>query len=168
MLAVALMASQSNAQDGKKKKDKRGGRNVAAQFLGRFKGVGLTDEQESKMKDVLKKFVGKLQELRKESAGLLSKELRKARSEAMKAAREAGLKGKAIMEAVNKKAPVPEAVAAKMKEVQAKMAAVQKEIRAALENVLTDEQKAKLPKRGGNKGNKGKKGKGKKKKKDDQ
>lgn len=161
LIAVCLMANLSGAQDEgkKKKKGKRaGGRDVAAQMLGRFKNVGLSDEQENKMKEIIKSFSGKLQELRKESNGLFSPEMRKARQEATKKAREEGLKGKEARDAIAKAAPITDEIAGKMKEVQQKMAAVQKELRDALTAVLTDEQKAKLPKRGGD----GKKGKKKK------
>lgn len=157
-LAVCLMGSISSAQDETKKKGKKKAGDPTAQMMARFKKFELSEEQQAKMKEIAGKFAGKLVALRKEANAAFTKEARKARQEAMKKARGEGLKGKKLQEAVNKAAPVPEAAAA----AQKKMAEMQKEMREALTAVLTDEQKAKLPKRGA--GNKGKK---KKKKKED-
>lgn len=163
-LAICMSASLSDAQDEKKKKkgQNRAGRQVATRMMARFKNVDLTDEQKSKMQEILKKHMGKLQELRKEMSSVITPEMRKARAEAGKKARAEGLKGKELRTAVEKAVEVPAEAAGKMKELQKKMTAAQKDIQAALAEVLTDEQKEKLPKRGGNRPGKGK---GKKKKK---
>ncbi|MEE2640036.1 MAG: hypothetical protein VX768_05375 [Planctomycetota bacterium] len=155
-LAIGAMTNQSSGQDEKKKKGKKGQRNQTAQLLGRYKDVGVNEEQESKMKKIIKEFSAKMQDLRKEANKAFPAEARKARQAAGKKARAEGLKGKDLQAAINKAAPVPEAAVA----TQKKLAEMTKELRTALDNVLTDEQKAKLPKKGG-------KGKGKKKKKDE-
>lgn len=164
-LAICLITNFSSAQDEEKKKKKgkrQGGRNIATQMMARFKNVGLNEEQQAKMKEIIKGYAGKIMEMRKEQFAAFSPEARKARQEAGKKARAEGLKGKALQEAIDKAAPIKEEVAAKMKEITKKMAGMQKEMREKLMAVLTDEQKAKLPKRG----KKG--GQNKKKKKKDE
>ena len=164
-LAICFLTNFAAAQDEEKKKKKgnrQGGRNVAGRMMARFKNVDLSDEQKNKMKEIVKKFSGKLQEMRKEQSTLFTPEMRKARNEAGKKARAEGLKGKELQAALNKAAPVSEEVAGKLKALQQKMGGIQKELSQALTAVLTDEQKAKLPKRG--QGNRGKK---KNKKKED-
>ena len=55
-LAIGAMTNQSSGQDEKKKKGKKGQRNQTAQLLGRYKDVGVNEEQESKMKKIIKEF----------------------------------------------------------------------------------------------------------------
>ncbi|MEC9094897.1 MAG: hypothetical protein VX438_19470, partial [Planctomycetota bacterium] len=161
-LAICLLSGLANGQDENKKKkgQKRGGKQIASRMMARFKNANLTDEQKSKMARIIKEHSGALQELQKATNTLLSPEIRKARNEARKKAQGEGLKGKELQAAVEKAAAIPAGDVEKLKEIQKKSAAKQKEIVEALTALLTPEQKAKLPKRGG--GKKPAKGKNKK------
>lgn len=175
-LAAGLLTDFSAAQDQEKKRKKRAGGRDATQLLAPFKDLDLSEEQQTKMKQIAEKFAAPLQELRQKAMGAVSPETLKARREAGRKARAEGLKGKELQEAIDKAASIGEEAAAQMKEMREKMASMQKEMREAMLAVLTDEQRAKLPQRGPRAGGerKGKKkgenqgkNKGKKKKADD-
>ena len=108
------------------------------------KGIELTDEQKSKVDALNKEFGPKLVACRKEAASVISVDQKKARSEAMKAAKAAGKKGKEIKAAAEVAFKVTEDQKQKLTECKKAMGALQKEIRSQLAGILTDEQKAKL------------------------
>ncbi|MDB4671833.1 hypothetical protein OAF34_06825 [Pirellulaceae bacterium] len=166
-LAAVVLTTSTSAQDEKKKKRQNGSGQIQSQLMGAFKSVEMSEEQKKKMVEVAKKFSGQILQLRKDTQAILSPEQRKSRQQAMKEAKAAGKKGKEIVDAANASAGIDKEIVAKLKEIQKKSQAIQKEARTALMALLSDEQKAGLPKKGkGNKGQ-GKKGKGKKKKSDD-
>ena len=152
----------ANAQDEKKKQRQGQRRGLAQQVMARFRNVDFSDEQKAKVKEITKKYSAKVAEIRKESNGLMTAEQRKARSEALRNARKEGMKYNEALAAADKKAGLSEELIAKLKESQKKMQALQKEIGAEVNGILTDEQKAKIRK--SRKGNAAPKGK---KKKDD-
>lgn len=147
-LAIGTVA---NAQDEKKKRQGRGGGSTR-QVMSRFKNVEFSDEQKTKIKQITKQFAGKLGELRKETAGLMTADERKARTQALAAARKEGKKYAQALEAANKAAGLSAEKIAKLKAMQTKQQAVQKEITEAVMGILTDDQKAAMSKsRGKNK-----------------
>ena len=156
MLVLVLAIAAPLAAEDKKKRKKKPGKRAAAGARIQFpKGVEPSAEQQEKLAELRKEYGPKIVAIRKKQA--LSKDVRKARAEALKKARAEGKKGKELRAAVAAAVPLTD----EQKAAQAKMRALQKEIRAAVFALLTDEQKAKLPKRGGKK-----KGGKKKKKKD--
>ena len=108
------------------------------------KGIELTDDQKAKVKALNTEFAPKLVACRKEAAGVITADQKKARAEAMKAAKAAGKKGKEIREAAEAAVKVTEDQKQKLAECKKAMGALQKEIRGQLAAILTDEQKAKL------------------------
>jgi Spy/CpxP family protein refolding chaperone len=154
VLVLVIAAPLAAAEGDKKKKKKPGKRPAAGARIQIPKGIELSDEQKEKVAALKKEYGPKVVAARKKMA--LGKDARKARGEALKKAKADGKKGKELRAAVDAAAPLTD----EQKAAQAEMQALQKEIRAAVVALLTDEQKAKLPKRGGKK-----KG-GKKKKKD--
>jgi len=156
MLAV-LVAANADAADKKKKKAdaKKGpsGLQLAQRLL---KDIELTDEQKEQVEKIGQQYVAKLAAARKAISEAVPADVRKARAEALKAAKAAGKKGKQLREAVDGAVTIPEAVKQAVQEAQEGMKATLSEFRTAVIGVLTEEQKAKLPKQG----------KGKKKKKD--
>ncbi|MCH8047685.1 MAG: hypothetical protein IID44_28665 [Planctomycetes bacterium] len=154
MVLVLAVAAPLAAED-KKKKKKPGKRPAARSRIQIPKGVELSAKQKEKVEALRKEYGPKFVALRKKQA--LSKDVRGARAEAIKKAKAEGKKGKELRAAVAAAVPLTD----EQKAAQAKMRALQKEIRAAVMALLTDEQRAKLPKRGGKK-----KGEKKKKKKD--
>jgi Spy/CpxP family protein refolding chaperone len=108
------------------------------------KGIELTDEQKTKVDALNKEFGPKLAACRKEAAGVITADQKKARSEAMKAAKAAGKKGKELRAAAEAASKVTEDQKQKLTECKKAMGALQKEIRGQLAGILTDEQKAKL------------------------
>lgn len=102
MTLVLSMMLTATADDDAAKKKKRGARQNA--LVGKVKeaigSLDLTEEQKTKIEEAVTAFTATTKELQK--AGY-NQELRKARTEAMKAAREAGGKQKEIMAGVKAK-----------------------------------------------------------------
>ncbi len=131
-------AKKGAKKEGAKKGRRNPGAQLAAGVMKRLAKVNLTEEQTAKIKKLAEAHGAKMAEARK-AAGL-TKEQQQARQEAMKAAKADGKKGKELRDAV--------AAATKMSEEQkaamAKAGAMQKEFMTAVQEVLTDEQKAAL------------------------
>ena len=155
LVLVLAIAAPLAAEDKKKKKKKPGKRAAAGLRIPIPKSIDLSAEQKEKVAALQKEYGPKIAALRKKQA--LSKDARKARAIARKKAQAEGKKGKELRAAVAAAAPLTD----EQKTAQTEMQALYKEYRTAALALLTDEQKAKLPKRGGKK-----KGGKKKKKKD--
>ncbi|MEE2640515.1 MAG: hypothetical protein VX768_07815 [Planctomycetota bacterium] len=162
-LAVTLaffglaVGSFANTQDEKKKRQGRGG-GLVRQVMSRFKTVEFSEEQKTQIKEIAKKHGAQLTEIRKEMSGLMTADQKQARAKALAAARKEGKKFAEANEIANKSIGLSEEALGKLKAVQAKNQAVQKQINEAVTALLTDGQKAGL----GKKGAKGKKGGNKK------
>ncbi len=109
-----------------------------------LKDLTLTDEQQAQLKELKEKFGPKFQELSKQKQSLLTDEQRKAMVEARKEAIEAGKKGKEVMQAVLDALNLTDEQEAKWKDLQQAQRELQKEVREAVMEILTDEQKAQL------------------------
>ena len=168
--AICLcLVSGLSAQDEEKKK-KRGGNQMTKALLRPFAKAELTDEQETKIKDLLKANRESLMKLQKEANNILSDEQKQARRDAQKAAKEKGLKGKKATEFIMGEIKLDEETVAKMKETTQKLSEARLKFQKEVYSLLTDEQKSKIKNRriAGKAGGKKKKGGGKKKdKKDD-
>ncbi len=139
----AFVATSSFADDApKKKKGADGGKGkgspALAQVMKALEAANLTDEQKGKIKELAAKMKEATKSLADEG---LTEELIKKRGELMKAAREAGKKGKDLADAAKEGLSEAE-VAVLNKEMQAQ-GKFHKEVLA----LLTDEQKAALPER---------------------
>ena len=157
-LAVVLAMPAMAAEEKKKKKKKKGRKAPVA--VRAPKGIELTADQKKQVAAINKEFGPKLAEVQKAVNGVIRKEQRQARNAANKKAKADGVKGKARKAAIDAALNLTDEQKAKMKELTKKRQEVQKAARAKFVEILTDEQKAKLPKK------KGKKKKKKKKKKD--
>ena len=155
-LAVVLAMPAMAAEEKKKKKKKGRKAPVAVRVP---KSITLTDDQKKQVAAINKEFGPKLAEVQKAVNGVISKEQRQARNAANKKAKADGVKGKARNAAIQAALNLTDDQKAKMKELTKKRQDVQKAARAKFVEILTAEQKAKLPKK--------KKGKKKKKKKKD-
>ena len=168
---VVLLASPLVAAD-KQRKGKRGQRNrkpSVARFLPKEIQSTLSDEQKKKIAALDEEFGPKLAELAKKRGSILTPEQKKAEAEARKVARDAGKKRKELQEAVDAALKLTDEQKRQLAELKKESGPLNKTIRDKVLGLLTDDQKAKLPKRGGGKakgekrqGKRGKKG-GKKK-----
>ena len=159
-LMAMLLAVQLYGDDAAKKaKGKKKGRKAPTATAQLLKNIELTDDQKTQVAAINKEFGPKVAELRKKELSIIPADQRKAAQAAIKAAREAGKKGKDLAAAREAALNLSEEQKAQYKELQKARGELQKAVREAVAKILTDEQKTKLP------GNK--KGKGKKKKKKD-
>ncbi|HET6425263.1 MAG TPA: hypothetical protein VFG20_16365 [Planctomycetaceae bacterium] len=148
-LAVLFCAGLTvAAQEIQKEKKKPNASGENAQVFQLPKEITLTAEQQAKMDTLKKEFGPKIAELQKKSNEILTKEQREARKAAADKAKADGLKGKAMQDAVN-------AAVNATPEQKEKLAAVKKEldpliteVKKQIENFLTEDQRAKLPKPG--------------------
>lgn len=162
LAVVACLSLPSVADDAKpKKKAKPGaeevegkkarGRAVGGAAFAVPKGIELSDEQQEQVAALRKEYAPKMREIAKKIG--LSADQRKAMAEARKAAAADGKKGKEAREAINAAVNLSD----EQKAAQAEMQELAKEIRGKVMDLLTEDQKAKLPKRGGGKKAKDKK-----------
>lgn len=161
MLAVMIAASPLTAQDKKKAKKtgKPKNRPLPAYIERIFNPKGITFNAEQKEKvAALKKDLGeKIVGFQKKRRSILTDEQRKARGAAFKAAREAKKKGEELRNAVDAAAKLTDEQKEQMNAVQKEQRELLAKIRAAINELLTDEQRQSL-----------KKGKSKAKKKKDE
>ncbi len=145
VLALSLVIVATGvAQDTPKKKKGAGGKGAAAnpmvaqvnQVKKALEAVGLTDEQQSKVKELAATLQEQSKTLKEEG---LTPELMKKHADAVKAAKDAGKKGKDIQAAAKEGMSEGEvAVLKKLEEATTKF-------RQGVMALLTDEQKALLP-----------------------
>ncbi len=143
VLALSAFVATSSFADDEPKKKKKGGEGgkgkgnpVLTQAMKALEAANLTDEQKGKVKELAAKMMEETKALAGEG---LTAELTKKRGELMKAAREAGKKGKDLAAAANEGLSEAELAVVK-KETQ-----IQGKFRKAVLALLTDEQKAALP-----------------------
>ncbi|RMG34669.1 MAG: hypothetical protein D6725_13840, partial [Planctomycetota bacterium] len=148
-LIVSLSALPALADQAKKKGKKAGKKKPAAVAVEKLvpKSVAetLTDEQKEKIRAIAKDYQPKLAELRKKLAGAITPQQRKARAEALKKARAEGKKGKEALKAAEEAAGLTEDQKKQVAEIQKQIAELTREMRAKIAEVLTPEQRAKLP-----------------------
>ena len=153
---VALIAVPAMAADEKKKKKKKKGRKapVAVKVP---KSIELTAEQKKQVAAINKEFGPKLAAVQKKINTVITPDQRKARSAANKKAKADGVKGKARNAAIRAALNLSDDQKTKMKDLAKERKAVQDAAKAKFVEILTDAQKAKLPKKKGKKKKKKKK-----------
>jgi hypothetical protein len=149
LLVAANCVAQDDAKAAKKKKAMdRAVANATKQIMKSFGKVELTEEQQTKAKEIVTTHIAKLQEAKKAQDGLLSDDQKAKRKEGIAAAKEEGVKGNKVWAAGVKAMGLNEeeqkAYDAAKKKVNEVNAAIKKEVMG----LLTDEQKAALPKKG--------------------
>ncbi|EMI45416.1 hypothetical protein [Rhodopirellula sp. SWK7] len=169
LVATLAMTTFADEKPNRKNKGERAGKGnpMVARLMTSLKDAGLSAEQMTKIQAAAKTFEAKVKELREKG---LTPEVTKKQSEASKAAREAGLKGKEMA------AKVSEALSEEEMALVSEMRTATNQMKKTIAGVFTEEQLAALPEaarkqltaRGGNReAGKGQgKGKGKGKKKD--
>ncbi|MBI5757327.1 MAG: hypothetical protein HZA46_02270 [Planctomycetales bacterium] len=143
-LVVCVTSVPAQQEKGKKKKD--GTNQAAAAAFALLKDLDLTADQKEKLAALTKEYTPKLTELSEKVNGILTADQKKARQEAAKEAKDSGKKGKEAKASVDAAIKLTDEQKKQMAEVQPKLEALQKEVREKLIGLLTDEQKAKLPK----------------------
>jgi len=158
MLAAVLVAPLMAADKDKKKKKRKKGKKARVVNVVRLpKSVRdtLTDEQKKQIAAINKQYAPKLVELVKKRAGIITPDQRRARAEAIKAARKAGKKGKELRKAVADSVKITDEQKKQMQALRKEFRSLRAEVNKKVRALLTDDQRAKLkPVR--------KKGKGKK------
>jgi len=109
-------------------------------------GMTLTDAQKATFAELKKEYGPKLAEVAKKMP-VLTPEQKKAQAEAMKAAKDAGKKGREMTEAVNAAVKLTDEQKAQQAEARKAMAPIEKELREKVVAALTPEQKEELAKK---------------------
>lgn len=144
---LATLATTSFAQDADKKKKKKeaGPPQAIAQLTKKLEGVGLTDDQNAKLKAITAEFTPKFAELNKKMAASLTDEQKKAKAEAVAKAKADGKKGKEAADAVAAAVTLTDEQKKTEQEVKDGLKKLGSELNQAVMALLTPEQKAKLP-----------------------
>jgi Spy/CpxP family protein refolding chaperone len=141
--AFAALAATGSAQEPKKKKAAAPPQAVN-QMLKKTESLGLSEEQQKKIKEIAESYTPKFRELNQKLPALLTAEQKKARQEAQAKNKADGKKGKEAQAALEAAAPLTD----EQKKVQAEVQASQKELntkfRDEVLSVLTREQKEKF------------------------
>ena len=171
LLAIAAMltAPMAAQENEKKKKRNKGKRQPQNPVMAMLKQIELSDDQKPQIEEIAKEFGPKLMALQKKNTEILTEEQVKARREVQAELRKKGTKGREAQKAVTDALKLTAEQKSQMESVQKERRALQQQVVAKLNEVLTDDQKAKVPalKRGkGRKTSDKRKGKKKKKKED--
>ncbi|HLQ47138.1 MAG TPA: hypothetical protein VK137_20510 [Planctomycetaceae bacterium] len=144
----ALLLSPVWAEDAKPKKPKA---NAAARKVPPAvqlpKDIELTAEQKTKVAELEKEFGPKMKELREKLDKVLTDAQKKARQDVFKEAKTSGKKGKELRQAVKDATKASDEQQKQIDEVEKQIVDLRKQILEKVKPILTDEQKAKLPKR---------------------
>ena len=163
LLGSSLLAAEAQKKGRKGKKGRQARKPSVTWSLPKEVQSTLTDEQKKKIVLLDKEFGPKLAEFTKKRAAILSPEQRKAQSAARKAGSEAGKKGKELRALTEAATNATAEQKKKLADLAKEQAPLRKIIQDKLRALLTDEQKALIPKRTAGKGGGGKgKAKGKK------
>jgi Spy/CpxP family protein refolding chaperone len=140
MLALALVIACPALAVDKKGQAKKEPPCPADQRITRWlEGMTLTDAQKSKLDELKKECGPKLMEAMKKMP-VLTAEQKKAQAEAVKAAKEAGKKGREVAEAGNAALKLTDEQKAQQAEARKAIAPLEKELRDKVIAVLTPEQ----------------------------
>jgi len=162
---AAAKKDKKKRKAGKKKRRRRGNRGLgfARQIMRQLAKVDLTAEQKKKTKEVIAKHKDKFAAVNKKRSVIFTKERRKARRDANKAARAEGKKGKELRAAINAAVKFTTEEKEKLKSINKEQRTLMIALRKDVFALLTAEQKEKLPKQRRRKGKKNKKPKKNKK-----
>lgn len=145
----ALLLSPALADDEKTKK--KGNAKASARkeqpAVQLPKDITLTDDQKAKVAEIEKEFAPKMKEAREKLDKVLTEEQKKARQDVLKEARTSSKKGKELQQAIQDALKLSDEQKKNYDEADKALAALRLQIRDKVEPILTDEQKAKLPKR---------------------
>lgn len=144
MFAASLLAADENKAQKKPGKGQRG----AAALFKLPQEVQLTAEQQAKVKELAAQFGPRMADLAAKEKAIVTPEQLKARQEAMRKAKEAGKKGKDAKAEVEAALKISAKQKQQLAEINKSKQALQQEARDALMSLLSEEQKAKLPKKG--------------------
>jgi len=149
-LAVSLLVA-GNLLAAEKEKGKPHGDRGAGQEMGGplsfLKGIDLTADQKSKLSNLMQEYKPKLVDTAKLFDSVLTPDQKKAREEAMKAAKDAGKGPKEIREAGRATVTLTDEQKAKLREVGKKVGPIYKEFHEKVMDVLTPEQKEQVKKK---------------------
>ena len=153
-VVLTVPAIADDEAKAKKKKGQQARRGVGAQLMAKLKDAGLSDDQEAKIKEIVKAHSEKLMAANKKMAELVGADGRKKMQAAMKKAREDGKKGKELQAAALEALGLTGDKVGAYKEAQAAMGKIRGELNKAVVAVLTPEQREKAKLRVGRAGGK--------------
>lgn len=139
LLLVFAVGAPLSAQEKAKGKKANPEMQIINNMMKQLEKAELTDEQSTKIKEMMKKIAGEIATKRTE-AGITADKL-KSRLDAMKSAKEAGKKGKDLQAAAEEAMGLTE----EQKKVYADTEAMLAKARIEIGKMLTPEQMAKLP-----------------------
>jgi hypothetical protein len=143
--------SKPAAKPGQPEKRQRGAAaraGAAERYFRELAQIELTDAQKEQIAALKKQYAPKARELAQKQQRVLTDEQRQSQRKARQDATAAGKKGKELQEAVAAAVGLTEEQKKQQAELQSTQRELQKEIRGKFESLLTDAQKAELPKRG--------------------
>ncbi|MGB7732049.1 MAG: hypothetical protein WBL72_00005 [Thermoguttaceae bacterium] len=164
-IALAVIASlvfveSLSAQQSARGHRRQGGGTSLIEWVANNKDLNLSDDQKTKLAELQKQYAPKLKDLAQTRDNVLTADQKKARQDAIKAARAAGKRGPEVREAIQAAMKLTDAQKAKLADAQKASRTLNKEIMDKVNQVLTPDQQATLKKARGNRGRRGNHGGG--------
>jgi len=150
LAVVAFLIAPAFAEDAKPKKNRPTATRKEQPAVQLPKEITLTDEQKTKVAEVEKEYAPKMKELREKLDKVMTEEQKKARLDVMKEHREKekdGKKGKELAQAIKEAMKLSEEQQKRYDETNKQIVTLRHEILDKVRPLLSEEQKAKLPKR---------------------
>jgi len=155
VVSLVLVDSLSAQQNGRGQGRRGPGSMTMIDRVERVKDLNLTDGQKAKLAELKKEYAPKLKKANEKLDDVLTAEQKKARDEAMKAAREAHKRGPEARDAAITAMKLTDAQKAKRTDIRKAIDALDKEISDKVNKLLTTEQQDVLKKARANRGNRG-------------
>jgi Spy/CpxP family protein refolding chaperone len=152
IVSLVLVDTLSAQQSGRGQRH-RGGFPSLIQMIEKNKDLNLTDDQKSKLTALDKQYAPKQKELATTMDKVLTADQKKARREAVEAARKAGKRGPEVWQSIQAAMKLSDAQKTKLAEGRKAMQTLNKDVRGKVNEILTPEQKEVLKKARANRGN---------------
>jgi Spy/CpxP family protein refolding chaperone len=144
--ATVAVAANLSAQEKRKHREGPRGQGGFEHIERMLKPLNLTDEQKTKVGELKKEYEPKFKEMRDKREAALTAEQKKARDDAMKAAKDAGKQGPEVFRAGFQAVKLTDEQKDKMKKLGQEARALLEEVMGKVTPILTAEQKEQLEK----------------------
>ena len=157
VIASLVLVDSLSAQENAQRQGRRGGFSVLDR-VEHVKNLNLTADQKTKLGELKKQYAPKLKELAGAREKVLTADQKKARDEAVKAARAAGKRGPEVRKSIEAAMNLTDAQKTTLAEGRKAMGTLNKEIMGKVSTILTPEQQEVLKKARPHRGNRGNRG----------
>ena len=148
VLLSLLTALPTLGQNARREQNRRQQQRQPFQQVFTLRGVEFSEDQQTKVEDIRKKYVPMLVELQRKLNGVYTNEQRRARQAAFRAARDAGKNAQEARKAADTAAKLTDDQKKQTAAIQKERSDLQAKIQKEIRSLLTDKQRAQLRRQG--------------------